>query len=230
MSKTKVIAIDGPSGSGKSTIAKSVSTKLSLTYLDTGAMFRAIAYSLDSAGIKVEETDRISDFLSSLNFEYAPSEAVLIRLNSEDLSSKIREHHVSRLASHYSVIPEIRNYLKEAQRKIASNRPSILEGRDIGTVIFPDAVIKVFLTADPKVRGQRRYDQLKDLGKDMSGVSVDSLISDIEARDAADSSRDVAPLVKADDAIEIDTTALAIEEVIEKIADLYHQNKEAFES
>lgn len=228
MSRSKVIAIDGPSGSGKSTIAKAVASKLSLTYLDTGAMFRAVAYALDSAGIKVEEIDRISDFLSSLHFEYAPEKNILIRLNSDDLTSKIREHHVSGLASKYSVIPEIRDYLKEAQRKIAAVRPSILEGRDIGTVIFPDAIIKVFLTADPKIRGQRRFDQLKDLGKDMAGVTVDSLISDIEARDEADSSRNVAPLTKADDAVEIDTTTLSIDEVIQKIADLYTQNQAAF--
>src|SRR5690606_31358869 len=136
-------AIDGPSGSGKSTIAKVMANRLRLTYLDTGAMFRAIAYSLQNMNVdftkdqlSADEENQIKEVLESLIFEYAPSDKVLVAINGEDLTHKIREHHISLLTSNVSKFPVIRNYLKNLQRQIAKARPSILEGRDIGTIIF----------------------------------------------------------------------------------------------
>jgi cytidylate kinase len=236
MDKEKVIAIDGPSGSGKSTIAKIVSNKLSLTYLDTGAMFRAIGYFVSKLDIdfsKMELTNSeiklVEELLESLDFEYGVNENILIRVNGEDLTEKIREHEVSKLASLTSKFPQVRNYLKTKQRDIATVKPSVLEGRDIGTVIFPNAAIKIFLTADPVVRAERRYSQLvqkNSLNKDK--YSVEKIKEDIEDRDAQDANRTIAPLVKASDAIEIDTSNLSIEEVAEIIIEAYNNKKEFF--
>ncbi|MBD66968.1 MAG: cytidylate kinase [Halobacteriovoraceae bacterium] len=228
MKTQKVIAIDGPSGSGKSTIAKSLSLRLGLTYLDTGAMFRALAWALDDKQIAPDDDQEIRRYLSESDFKYAPSESVLIELNGKDLTHVIREHHVSHLASQYSKNTSIRNYLKHLQRDIASRRPSVLEGRDIGTVIFPDAVLKFFLTAKPRVRAQRRYQQLEELGQDMSQVDIDSITKDIELRDQEDRNRKHAPLLKADDAIEIDTSTLTIDNVISIIEDYYQKNIQSF--
>jgi len=236
MDKEKVIAIDGPSGSGKSTIAKIVSNKLSLTYLDTGAMFRAIGYFVSKLDIdfsKMELTNSeiklVEELLESLDFEYGVNEKILIRVNGEDLTEKIREHEVSKLASLTSKFPQVRNYLKTKQRDIATVKPSVLEGRDIGTVIFPNAAIKIFLTADPVVRAERRYSQLvqkNSLNKDK--YSVEKIKEDIEDRDAQDANRTIAPLIKASDAIEIDTSNLSIEEVAEIIIEAYNNKKEFF--
>jgi cytidylate kinase len=236
MTKEKVIAIDGPSGSGKSTIAKIVSNKLSLTYLDTGAMFRAIGYSIRKLDIDFSkneltksESESVQNLLDSLKFEYGVDDKTLIRVNDEDLSEKIREHEISTLASLTSKFSPVRNYLKSIQRDIAILKPSVLEGRDIGTVIFPNAAVKIFLTADPEVRAERRYSQL--IEKDESNrdkYSVGKIMKDIEERDAQDANRSIAPLTKASDAIEIDTSYLSIEEVAESIIEAYNNKKELF--
>jgi cytidylate kinase len=226
---SKVIAIDGPSGSGKSTIAKLVSENLNLVYLDTGAMFRGLGYAIKKSNISFDDHTEIEKFLETVKFEYGVDENTLIRINDEDLTTIIREHEVSSLASEVSQVPAIRNFLKEAQRNIASSRPSILEGRDIGTVIFPNALLKFFLTADPKVRAQRRFDQLVE--KDHSNkekFSVESILKDIAARDEKDQAREVAPLLKADDAIEIDTSNQTIEEIINFITSKFIEKENLF--
>jgi len=236
--KQKVIAIDGPSGSGKSTIAKIISQKLNLTYLDTGAMFRAIAYSLKDLSIDFtkdeldkDEIETVSKYLQSLKFEYGVSESILVRLNDNNLTDEIREHYVSDLASRTSKFPIIRNYLKDKQREIANTKPSVLEGRDIGTVIFPGALVKIFLTADSKVRAKRRYDQLVEKDPDTaSSLSVKSIQADIESRDALDQSRETAPLKMANDAISIDTSNKSIEEVADEIISEYDKKKELFKA
>ena len=234
--KDKVIAIDGPSGSGKSTIAKMVSSANGLTYLDTGAMFRAVAYSLKDLDIDFtkqdltsSESSEIQKYLKSLDFEYGISEEILIRLNGEDLTSIIREHSVSEMASHTSKFSLIRNYLKDKQRDIASQKASVLEGRDIGTVIFPSAAVKIFLTASADERAKRRYEQLaeKDI-KNKDLYSAQGILEDIEKRDAQDMNREIAPLTCADDAIEIDTTKLTIEEVVSLITKEFNLKKELF--
>ena len=226
---SKVIAIDGPSGSGKSTIAKKVANLLNLTYLDTGAMFRALGYSIKKENILFSETEKINAFLETVKFEYGVNEKILIRINDEDLTHKIREHEVSKLASEVSQVTVVRDYLKNAQRKIGQEKASILEGRDIGTVIFPDAHLKFFLTADPKIRAQRRYEQLVE--KDAANAekySVEGILKDIEDRDTKDKERAVAPLVKAEDAFEIDTSHKTIEEIISIISEKYESKKELF--
>ena len=220
----KVVAIDGPSGSGKSTIAKALAKKLNLTYLDTGALYRSIAYTLHHKNIPAEDINSIEVELNSLTLEYSPEEGILIKVNGTDLTSKIREHFVSELASTYSKLPVVRNFLTSFQREFSLTRPSVLEGRDIGTVIFPDAALKIFLTADPAVRASRRFEQLKELGKNITGISAASIQADIEARDQADKSRSVAPLIKASDAIEIDTGSLEIDQILNQITNLFKVN------
>lgn len=230
----KVIAIDGPSGSGKSTITKLLADELNFLYLDTGAMFRALAYKLDELGIdfskselSADETERVRAYLDSLDFQYAPSPEVLIMVNGEDLSQKIREHHVSKMASVTSKFPVVRQYLKRAQREAAKKAPSILEGRDIGTVIFPDAALKFFLTASSDVRARRRLAQLKEAGKD-AGFSLEKIRADIEKRDEEDSKRALAPLKKAEDAIAIDTSTMTIPEVVDLMISEYAKRAALF--
>lgn len=230
----RVIAIDGPSGSGKSTITKILAKELGFLYLDTGAMFRALAYKLDSLDVDFSKDELSSDeeslvhsYLSKLDFQYAPRKGVLIEINGEDLSSKIREHHVSKMASKTSKFPVVRKYLKDKQREAAKKEPSILEGRDIGTVIFPDAALKFFLTASSEVRARRRLAQLDDQGK-RDGLTFEQIKKDIEKRDEEDSKRALAPLKKASDAIEVDTSTMTIEEVVDFMISKYREKMELF--
>lgn len=224
----KVIAIDGPSGSGKSTIAKLISDKLGLTYLDTGALYRSLAYLLHDKNINESEVKKIEIYLSKIHLEYSPTKDVLVRIDNEDLSKKIREHYVSGLASRYSKLPVVRSYLKSFQREFALKKPSVLEGRDIGTVIFPDAAIKIFLTASSEIRAQRRFEQLKELGQDVSKMDINSIQADIEKRDEEDRTRTEAPLKKAEGAIEMDTSSCSIDEIVNDICDVYNQKVSLF--
>lgn len=226
--KSRVIAIDGPSGSGKSTVAKKLAQKLSLTYLDTGAMFRAIAFHLFQKGILFSDIRAIQGELEAMKFLYAKSELVLVEIDGVDLTQKIRKHEVSKMASEISQIPSVREYLKARQRLIASERPSILEGRDIGTVIFPDAALKFYLDAHSLVRAQRRFTQLENEGM-LGKLSIESIHDDIKKRDELDRFRDVAPLIIADDAINIDTTELHVDEVIGLIASKFYEFNKLFE-
>ncbi len=224
---SKVIAIDGPSGSGKSTVAKLVAEKLGLIYLDTGAMYRGIGFVLDQKGISTNDTLLVSKALETLVFSYAPSKNVLIEVDGVDLTLKIREHHVSKLASKYSQIEVVRDYLVNKQREIAGKRASILEGRDIGTVVFPNAALKFFLTADARVRAKRRFDQLQNAGE-LGSLTLSQIEEDIVSRDKRDQNREIAPLKKAQDAIEIETSQFTIDEVVEQIAATYEKNKQYF--
>ncbi len=225
----KVIAIDGPSGSGKSTIAKNIAKKLNLVYLDTGAMFRALSIVLDRSCVKTEIG--VTKKLALLDFVYKNKDKVYVSIDGEDLSDKIRAHEVSKLASFYSQFDAVRNYLADLQRDIAGEQPSILEGRDIGTVIFPNAAIKIFLSADPVIRAKRRLDQLIEKNpNNEQKYSIESILKDIKDRDLSDSTRDVAPLLKASDAIDVDTTSMTIKEVEQKIIDIYELKKEIFKN
>lgn len=232
--KDRVIAIDGPSGSGKSTITKLFADKIGFTYLDTGAMFRALAYKLNTLDIdfsrdtltSTEELE-VERFLDNLDFQYAPTENVLISVNGEDLTRKIREHHVSKLASQTSKFSVVREFLANLQRKIAKRSPCILEGRDIGTVIFPNAALKIYLTANSDVRAQRRLEQLQEKGK-ADGLTLKQIKEDIEKRDDQDTQREVAPLKKADDAFEIDTSNRTVEEVLNLMFNLFQDKESLF--
>ena len=160
MTQTTVIAIDGPSGSGKSTIAKTLASELGILYIDTGAMFRALAFHAHNAGIDLHDEQAVTKSLENIKIEYQTEDNALIKINGIDLSKKIREHHVSKLASIISQIPSVRTFLLDFQRNLANSKVCVMEGRDIGTVVFPNAFLKFFITASIEVRAKRMLDQL----------------------------------------------------------------------
>lgn len=208
----KVIAIDGPSGSGKSTLAKELAHTLGVLYIDTGAMFRALAYVADEKKIYLKEGIELNEFLRSLKIDYGVNDSVLIRINGQDLTEKIREHHVSGLASVISQLPSVRKYLLDFQRSLALDKICVMEGRDIGTVIFPDSFCKFFITASVDIRAARRLKQLRENGDDK--ITLTQIAEDVRKRDETDMNRSVAPLKKADDAIALDTSALKMEDIL----------------
>lgn len=230
MKKDQVIALDGPSGSGKSTVAKMIAQKLNLIYIDTGAMFRAAAYALQHTGIDFtkskldpSEDQLIEKFFHEHRFQFAPEPGVLILLDNLNLTDVIREHHVSKLASQVSKHKVIRDFLKDWQRTIVKDRPAILDGRDIGTVIFPNAILKVFLTASSEERATRRFEELKERGQ--ADVDYDMILNDIKERDFEDMNRTIAPLKKADDGVELDSTGKTIPQIVEEIVALWNERK-----
>jgi CMP/dCMP kinase len=230
MKKDQVIALDGPSGSGKSTVAKMIAHKLGLIYIDTGAMFRAVAFALQHTGIDFtkpeldhHENEQIANFFHDHRFLFAPSPGVLILLDNLNLTDVIREHHVSKLASQVSKHKVVRDFLKNWQRDIVKDRPAILDGRDIGTVIFPKAALKVFLTASPEERASRRYEELRERGQ--TEVDFETILKDIKERDYEDMNRAIAPLKKADDGIELDSTGKTIPMIVDEIIRLWDQRK-----
>jgi len=230
MKKDQVIALDGPSGSGKSTVAKLVAQELNLIYIDTGAMFRAVAYALQHTGIeftknKLDPADeqKIQDFFHHHRFQFAPQPGVLVQLDNLNLTDVIREHHVSRLASQISKHKVIRDFLAHWQRSIVEDRPAILDGRDIGTVIFPNAVVKVFLTASAEERALRRFEELKARGQ--TEHDFDSILKDIKERDHEDMTREIAPLKRAADGLELDSTGKTIPEMVKFIVNLWNERK-----
>lgn len=210
------MAIDGPSGSGKSTVAKRLAKFFKVTYIDTGAMFRAIGLYLDQEGIAFEESEELTNALKKLKLEYAVDDKKLVVINGHDVSTLIREHRVSGLASVVSQLPSVREYLLNFQRKLGEKMICVMEGRDIGTVVFPEAFCKFFVTASVEIRARRRYDQLVEMGQ--SDISMEQLIDDVKKRDELDSRRLLAPLKKAPDAQLVDTTHMNLEEVVESLA------------
>ena len=210
-----IIAIDGPSASGKSTTAKGVAERLGITHLDTGAMYRATTYGIIESGIDLNDVQSIHEFLKNMALQFDSFNHVWI--NGENVSKKIRTNKISSSVSAVSAVPAVRFKMVEIQRSIAKGKDCVLEGRDIGTVVFPNADFKFFLIADILVRAKRR---LKDLEKIGEESTLNDLISDIEKRDVLDSSRDVSPLVQAKDAIAINTSNLTINEQVEKIVQI----------
>lgn len=213
------IAIDGPAGAGKSTIAKIISKNLGILYLDTGAMYRAVALKALREGIDTLDRESLASMVENINIDivYKCNEQRVF-LDGEDVSEKIRTPEVSKGASDVAVVPEVRLKMVELQRKIADENDIVMDGRDIGTYVLPNANLKVFLTASVEERARRRYNE--QIEKGISGISLEDVKRDIEYRDKNDSSRAFAPLSKADDAIEVDTTNLTIEEVANKIISL----------
>lgn len=209
-----VIAIDGPSGSGKSTVAKLVAKKKGYVYINTGAMYRAIGLYCYENNIPCENSQITDSILSNIKIDFDLNGNIL--LNNKNVSEFITTPEVAKLASDYSALPNIRKFLTKLQREIGLKKPSVLEGRDIGTVVFPDSAYKFFIDADPKERAKRRYLQLKDKEPNIK-ITVEELIEQQKVRDKQDSEREVAPLKKADDAYLIDTTGLTIDEVVEEI-------------
>ena len=213
-----IIAIDGPSASGKSTTAKGVAEKLGITHLDTGAMYRTVTWGLKKAAIHLSDDEKVRDFLKNLEIYFDASNHIW--LNGEDVSVEIRTGDISSRVSAVSAIPEVREKMVKIQRQIAGKKDCVLEGRDIGTVVFPDAEYKFFLVADTEIRAKRRLLDLERIGE---SSTLSELIDDIERRDAVDSSRDHSPLLQAEDAIPIDTSHLTINEQINKIVNLINQ-------
>jgi cytidylate kinase len=212
-----VIAIDGPSGSGKSTVAKIISEKLNFLYIDTGSMFRALALGLLKLEINLEDEFEIKNNLEQISFEYVGKKDCLIRLGGENVTDEIREHYVSDAASKISQFACVREQLKVYQRKLAEKSVCVLEGRDIGTVVFPRAKLKIFLTASNNVRAERRFEDLKKRGT-LGDLTKEQILKDIVERDHRDSNRDIAPLKPADDAKILNSDNLSIDEVVSEIA------------
>lgn len=202
-----IIALDGPSGSGKSTIANILAKKLKISYLNTGSMYRAVTLFFLENNIK--KSDKIDiDLLRKINIDIKEDR---VFLNEKDVSDKIRNKEVTENVSWVSSIFLVRKYLVDMQRKISQNKSIILDGRDIGTVVFPNAKYKFFLVASSEVRAKRRYEQ-NEIDKSLKEIQ-----KDIEKRDYLDSHREISPLKKAEDAIEIDSSNLTIDETIEEI-------------
>jgi len=211
----KEIAIDGPAGAGKSTIAKRVAEKLGLIYVDTGAMFRAIALYMTGKCVKSNETYKVKEELNNIRLDivYENGEQQII-LNDENVSRLIRNPEISKAASSFAQVPEVRERLLILQRELADKRPVVMDGRDIGTKVLPSASVKIFLTADVKVRAERRYKELTEKGEK---VNLEDIMSDIKSRDEQDMNRKVSPLVQADDAVLVDTSSLSVDEVVDAI-------------
>lgn len=206
-----IIAIDGPSGSGKSTIAKILAKKLGISYLDTGAMYRGIAYYVIKKGIEVTDEAAVIEALKDISMQISEKDGVQqVIVNGENVTPYIRENSVSMAASTVSKIPAVRIKLVELQRKIASESDCVLDGRDIGSYVLPNADYKFYLTADSRVRAVRRQAELAQKGQILT---VDEIQKDIEARDLQDTTRAFAPLVICSDAMFLDTSALSIDEV-----------------
>ncbi len=215
--KVQVIAIDGPSGAGKSSAAKKIAEALSWDYLDTGAMYRATALALMRAGVGLEDEAALFKVLGSMRLEQLGTR---IFLNDEDVSEAIRSHEITQFVTPVSADGRVREVLVEQQRIIGQRGGFVVDGRDIGTVVFPDAALKIYLTASVEARAQRRFLEQQAKGIDMA---LDAVAADIQRRDHADSTRAVAPLRKAEDAVELDSSNLTLDQVVAKIVGMWRQ-------
>jgi len=210
--KGLIIAVDGPSGSGKSTIARLLAKKLGYIHIDTGAMYRATALAAKRAGISVNDEKLLGKLCNGLSISFSSSGGELrLLMNGEDISDAIRTPELSLLSSAVSAVKSVRESLLNRQRKMGLAGGVVLEGRDIGTVVFPEADVKFFLTASAQERGRRRYLELKARGED---VTLEGTVAEVARRDAQDEQREHAPLRRATDAVIIDSTGLSIDEVL----------------
>lgn len=208
------VAIDGPAGAGKSTIAKAAAKELGFIYVDTGALYRAVAYNAVKTGV-IDDEQKIIDMLDSTKVELKYVNGVqAVYLNGEDVSAFIRTPEISMGASKVSAIPQVRAFLLNLQREIASTNNVIMDGRDIATVVLPNADVKIFLFASPECRAERRYKELIEKGE---SVSFDDVLNDVNQRDYQDSHREIAPLKPSDDSIMADTSELTLQESIDLI-------------
>ncbi len=206
-----VIAIDGPAGSGKSTVARAVATRLGLDYLDTGAMYRSVAFAALRGGVDPEDTEVVGNLARNIDLDVDPGGSVVV--DGVDATIEIRGPEVTRAVSIVAANPEVRAEMRARQRRwVAERGGGVMEGRDIGTVVFPDARLKVYLDASPEVRAARRSKEVADL-------SYETVASDLARRDALDQSRSHDPLRTADDAVVIDTSDLDVEQIVDAIMD-----------
>lgn len=211
-----IIAIDGPAGAGKSTIAKIIAQKLGFLYIDTGAMYRALTLKVIEEGVNIKDTQRIVEIASDsvIGLTNNPDGSLKVLLDGRDVTGQIREARISKSVSDIAKIKGVRDIMLQLQRNFGKRGDCVLDGRDIGTVVFPDAKKKFYLDAHFKERVNRRHKELNGSGQNISAQDVES---DLQNRDTIDSTREIAPLRKADDAIYIDTTDLTIEEVSDKV-------------
>ena len=216
-----IIAIDGPAASGKSTTAIGVAKRLGITYLDTGAMYRAVTFGLIENDIKFEDSSELDNYLKQIKLRLSETKSgVILNLDGRNVSKEIRSSKVTENVSEVSALKNVRDSMVLIQRKMAKKNDCILEGRDIGTVVFPNADFKFFLIADEKVRAKRRQNDLKKMGEQKS---IDNVTTDIIKRDHKDSTRKHSPLIKSENAIIIDTSNLGINKVIDKIVNIVNK-------
>ena len=213
------VAVDGPAGSGKSTITKMVAKSLGFNYVDTGAMYRALTYNFLSNGLDELEEEEIKELLSKTDFKVEYVDGVqYVYVNNEEVSDKIRTAEVSKFTSLFAKSPVVRDFLIDTQRNLANTNNIIMDGRDIASVVLPNADVKIFLTASVEERARRRVLDFERQG--IENVDFEKVKEDIKARDWQDENRDIAPLVKVDSATLLDTTSLTIDEVVEKMTEL----------
>lgn len=209
----RIITIDGPAGAGKTTVSKALAKVLGCVYVDTGALYRGVAFEISRQQINWQETHLLERFLTSLELDFVmEGREPVLTSSGRDISAYIRTNEISMLASATSAVPQVRKALLGIQKSIARERDAVFEGRDMGTAVFPNASYKFFLTADVKVRAQRRFEE-----SNTPGISFNKILQDIVKRDADDTQRAVSPLKPAPDALLIDTTALDVSQVVEKM-------------
>jgi CMP/dCMP kinase len=224
MSRTRpIVAIDGPAGAGKSTVARNVAERLGFVLVDTGALYRTVALAASRVGLAYDDADRVGALAESLVEKNAilflrDDRGIRMMLSGEDVSDSIRTPDIGMGASTVSAHPRVRAALLDMQRLAGREGGVVLEGRDIGTVVFPDAEVKVFLTARPEVRARRRYDEL--VAKGDTRMSFDETLADVKKRDAQDEGRAVAPLRQAEGAVLVDSSEMGIDDAVEAIAKL----------
>ncbi len=207
-----VVAIDGPMGSGKSTVARRVAERLGFIYLDTGAMYRAVGLLAAEAGVSLDDEEAVVQVAAGANLSFTADGRLLA--GSRDVGEAIRSLEMAAAASRVSALPGVRRLLSRQQRALGDDADVVMEGRDIGTSVFPDAAVKIYLTARPEVRAWRRTQELRAKGRDVDEVEV---LAALIERDHRDSTREVAPLRKAPDAVEVDTSELVFEEVVDAV-------------
>lgn len=212
-----VLAIDGPGGAGKGTISRLAAAELGWHYLDSGALYRLTALAASNAGIDLHDEERVARLASTLDIRFGTGTDERVWLAADDVSALIRDEQAGTAASVVAALPAVRQALLHRQQAFRQLPGLVADGRDMGTVVFPDATLKVFLTASSKERAERRYKQLIAKGID---VNIDVLLADIKARDERDSSRSVAPLRPADDAVILDTSGVSIQQVLDKVLKL----------
>lgn len=214
------IAIDGPAGAGKSTVAQKVAKELSFVYVDTGAMYRAMALYLLRKGVNREKPDEIGEACQNaeISIEYQNGEQIVL-LDEENVNAHLRTEEVSAMASVSSAVPRVREKLLDLQRKLARTMSVVMDGRDIGTTILPDADVKIYLTASSLTRARRRYLEYQEKGE---ACDLAEIQKTIEERDQRDMTREISPLCQAEDAVLVDSSELTIDETVEKILSVYH--------
>ena len=215
------IAIDGPSGAGKSTVAKALAAKMGIVYVDTGALYRTVGYAAVSAGISTKDAAAIEALLPSIKVDVRYENGTqCVYLNGENLGDKIRRPDISMAASDVSAIPAVRAFLLDTQRDIAKRNSVVMDGRDIGTVILPDADVKIFMVASPEARAERRTRELAEKG---IAANYEDVLREMKERDAQDSGRAIAPAIPAPDAVHLDNSGMTIEQSVEAVIVIIEQ-------